>query len=65
MIGAALGMVPLPSRAVATILMVVGIVFIAADAVVLGGFHFFAATLVVGASLVLVASNARASTAAR
>jgi uncharacterized membrane protein len=63
MIGAALGMLAIPSRAVAGILAVVGCAFIAADALVHGGFHFFAATLVVGALLVLVASDARAAAA--
>jgi uncharacterized membrane protein len=64
MIAAALGMVRLPSRAVAATVAAVGLACVAADAVVHGGFHFFAATIVVGALLVLVASDARPPRAA-
>jgi uncharacterized membrane protein len=65
MIGATLGMLPVPSRAVATILAFVGLAFVAADAVIRGGFHFFAATLVVGALLVRMAPDVGIDAAAR
>jgi hypothetical protein len=65
MIGATLGMLAVPSRAVATILVLVGLAFVATDAVVHGGFHFFAATLVVGALLVRMAPSAGMTAPAR
>jgi hypothetical protein len=42
----------MPPRIVATITMLLGAAFVVLDAVVHGGFHFFAATLVAGAWLV-------------
>lgn len=52
MTGGALGLTAMPPRLLATATIVLGFAFVALDAVVHGGFHFFAATLVVGAWLV-------------
>lgn len=59
LIAGALGMLALPSRVLAAVVGVAGLGLVATDAVVHGGFHFFAATLVVGAVLVVVASEGR------
>jgi uncharacterized membrane protein len=52
MTGGVLGLTVMPPRFVATATMALGAAFIVLDVVVHGGFHFFAATLVVGAWLV-------------
>jgi uncharacterized membrane protein len=52
MTGGALGLTAMPPRVLATGAIVLGLGFLALDAVLHGGFHFFAATLVVGAWLV-------------
>jgi len=52
MTGGALGLTAMPPRPIVTATMVMGVGFVVLDAVVHGGFHFFAATLVAGAWLV-------------
>ena len=64
MTGGALGLIAMPPRPIVTATMLLGVGFIVLDAVVHGGFHFFAATLVVGAWLVRVAAPGRIVSAA-
>lgn len=52
MTGGALGLLAMPPRVVMTGTILIGAAMVVFDAVVHGGFHFFAATLVVGALLV-------------
>ena len=56
LLGQALGLLAVPTRVIATTMIPVGLAFVVVDAVLHGGFHFFAATLVVGAWLVRTAS---------
>jgi uncharacterized membrane protein len=58
MAGGALGLLAMPPTLVATATIAIGVAFVIADAVLRGGFHFFAATLVAGAILVRAAATA-------
>ncbi len=59
MTGGALGLLAMPPTLVATATIAIGVAFVIADAVLRGGFHFFAATLVAGAILVRAATSPR------
>jgi uncharacterized membrane protein len=60
MTGGALGLLAMPPTLVTTATIAIGVAFVIADAVLRGGFHFFAATLVAGAILVRAAASTTA-----